>query len=192
MHLAADYQAGALRGSGPRYERRTMDDSENRTLQEWRELRGLSREELAEQTGVDADLIARLEELGDPTYGPDTWMGGEFAREVISPLADALGTSAEAIRMDVVPEEPMPGYYVLDILALEQLDPEIAEFLWTHAESLALRRAGPSRWGVVLTTLEHADTQETAETIFAWRQRNGWRGERRERTLQGADEEDKG
>ncbi len=171
-----------------------MDDREIRrvrTLRRWRERRGLSREELAELAGVDADLIARLEELGDPTYGPDTRMGQRFNREVLAPLADALlDGSAEAFHIQVVPEEPMPGYYVLDPLALEELSPETAEFLGEHAEALDLRMAVPSRWGVVLKTLEQADTQADADAIVAWRASNGWRSERWRRTLEGADEED--
>jgi transcriptional regulator with XRE-family HTH domain len=150
-----------------------VGEDETRTLKEWRELKGWSREELAAQTGVGADLIARLEEVGDPTYGAGTRMGERFFQEVISPLADAL--EAGAISMEVVPGEPMPGHYVFDILLLEELDPEAAEFLWTHVEELDLRIAVPNRWGVGLKTLEQADTQEDAEAIAAWRENNGWR-----------------
>jgi hypothetical protein len=77
--------------------------------------------------------------------------------------------------------------YVLDPLALEELSPEVAEFLGEHAEALDLRMAVPSRWGVVLKTLEQANTQADADAIFAWRKSNGWRSERRKRTLEGAD-----
>ncbi len=118
-----------------------------RTIREWRELRGLSREELAEAAGIDADLIARLEEVGSPTYS-NTIEGDAFANAVIGPISEALG--ADIIRLPDVPLDARPGALVLDLVALYELDGSVADFLIEHAEEIGLRLAVPNRWDVGL------------------------------------------
>ena len=82
--------------------------SESMTLREWRELRGLTREELAEKVGVSANIIARLEEVGDPTYA-DTLEGDTFLNHAIGPIMEALDLK-EGVALTEVPVGVRPGY----------------------------------------------------------------------------------
>jgi len=145
-----------------------MDESKDRTLKEWREQRGLSREELAERTGVDAVLLARLEEVGDPTYA-DTIEGDAFLKEVIGPIMEVLGLE-EGVAMDKVPIDAAAGAYVLDPGALSKLDEDVECFLAEHAEEIGLRVAVPNRWDVGLKP--YADLEEADyEAIVAYKAR---------------------
>jgi transcriptional regulator with XRE-family HTH domain len=128
-----------------------MEDK-SRTLREWRELRGTSREELAEQSGVEPAMIARLEEVGDPTV-PNTIEGDRFANTVVAALMKALDAHG-GIAIGSVPANAMPGHLVLDLMALARLDEDVADFLTRHAEEIHLRMAVPTCWGIGLKNYE--------------------------------------
>jgi transcriptional regulator with XRE-family HTH domain len=130
--------------------------SESKTLREWRELRGLTREELAEKVGVSANIIARLEEVGDPTYA-DTLEGDTFLNHVIGPIMEALDLK-EGVALTEVPVGVRPGYVVLDIAALWELDEGAVRLLLERAEELDLRLAVPNGWDVGLK--RHEDVTE--------------------------------
>jgi hypothetical protein len=133
-----------------------MENMEHRTLKEWREVRGLSRDELAERTGVDTETIARLEEVGDPTY-VCTRESDEYTNVVIGPIMEALGLQG-GVELAEVPSEARPGHFVLDPSALSELDEGVARFLMEHAEEIDLRCAVPNEWDVGLK--RHEDVTE--------------------------------
>jgi transcriptional regulator with XRE-family HTH domain len=130
--------------------------SEAKTLKEWRQLRGLSRDELAARVGIDAETIARLEEVGDPTYA-NSIEGDAYLNSVIGPIMEALELK-EGVSLAEVPGEARPGNFVLDLAALWELDEGVARFLMEHAEELDLRCAVPNKWDVGLK--RHEDVTE--------------------------------
>jgi transcriptional regulator with XRE-family HTH domain len=130
-----------------------MENMEGRTLKEWRELRGLSRDELAERVGVDAETIARLEEVGDPTYA-DTIEGDAYLNGVIGPIMEALGLDG-GVALTELPSAARPGCFVLDPAALWELDESVARFIIEHAEEIDLRLAVPNKWDVGLKPHEY-------------------------------------
>ncbi len=110
----------------------------SRTLKEWREHRGLSREELAERVGVLASMIERWEEVGLDEE-PGSRLGDLFVGKVM----DALEVE-EGLVFPYVPDSPKPGDFIITPGAgAESLLEEIIE----HAEELNLRMAAPDRWG---------------------------------------------
>jgi transcriptional regulator with XRE-family HTH domain len=127
--------------------------SEYKTLKEWRELRGLTREELAEKAGVSERVIGRLEEVGDPTYA-NTLEGDTFLNHVIGPIMEALELD-EGVAFAEVPKEVRPGNVVLDMAALWELDEGVVRFLLEHAEELDVRLAVPNGWDVGLKSYEY-------------------------------------
>jgi transcriptional regulator with XRE-family HTH domain len=143
-------------------------ENNGRTLREWRELRGMSREELAEKSGVDEDMIARLEEVGDPVES-GTIEGDVFARRVIGPILDALDAH-DGIAIASVPMDVTPGHWVLDFAALSDLDDSIADFLVEHAGEIALRVAVPNRWGIGLKRFADVDGAD-AQAIVDYNRR---------------------
>jgi transcriptional regulator with XRE-family HTH domain len=139
-----------------------MDES--KSLKEWRELGGLSRAELAESVGVDAEIIARLEEVGHPTYA-DTMEDDAFLDSVIGPIMEVLGLK-EGVSLTEVPSKVKPGNIVFDAAALWELDESVARFVMEHAEEIDLRCAIPNRWDVGLKRDEdvtEADSREIKE-----------------------------
>jgi transcriptional regulator with XRE-family HTH domain len=143
---------------------------ENRTLKEWRELRGLSREELAEKAGVSVGILARLEEVGEP-YADDTVEGDAFLQLVTGPIMSALGLE-EVVVTDVVPKYAAPGDLVLDPGGLAELDESVWRFLIEHAEEINLRVAVPNRWDVGLK--RHQDVSEAdAVAIHSYLENQG-------------------
>ena len=136
--------------------------SESKTLKDWRELKGLSREELAEIASVDAETIARGEEVGDPTY-VNTIEGDAFLNEVIGPIMDALGLK-EGVSLTEVPSKPKLGTFVLDLAGLSELDESVARFVLEHAEEIDLRCAVPNKWDVGLKRHEEV-TEADARAI---------------------------
>ncbi len=139
--------------------------SESKTLREWRELRGLSRAELAEATSLEEELIARIEEVGVPTP-VSTRKDDDFTDEVLGSIMEALDIE-EDIYFNDAPIEAKPGDFVLDPSKLADLDPGISEFLQSHAEELDLRVAVPNEWDVALKP--YADIRrEDLETIRDW------------------------
>ncbi len=140
-----------------------MEDA--RTLKEWRELRGLSRAELAEATFLEEDLIARIEEVGIPTRA-SMRKDDDFTDEVLGSIMEALDLE-EDIYFNDAPIESSPGDIVFDPSKLADLDPGIAEFLQSHAEELNLRVAVPNQWDVALKP--YADIQrEDIKAIGEW------------------------
>ncbi len=137
-----------------------------RTLKEWRELRGLSREELAEQTFLDEKLIARIEEVGVPAPA-SIRKTDDFTDEVLGSIMEALDLE-EGISFNDAPIEANPGDMVLDPSRLAKLDPGILEFLQSHAEELNLRVAVPNQWDVALKP--YADIRgEDLKAMSEWR-----------------------
>src|SRR5215217_3297613 len=130
----------------------SMENMEYQTLKEWRELMGLSRDELAERTGVDTETIARLEEVGDPTY-TSTIERDEYLDEVMGPIMEELGLQG-GVELTEVPNEARPGHLVLDLAALLELDKAVARFLMEHAKEINLRCAVPNKWDVGLKRFE--------------------------------------
>jgi transcriptional regulator with XRE-family HTH domain len=149
--------------------------SKHKTFKEWRELRGLSREELAEKTWLDEELIARIEEVGVPTPA-SIRKADDFGSEVLDSISEALDIE-EGVGYDVAPIEANPGDYVLNPTALAALDPGIVEFLKEHAEELDLRVGIPNQWDVALKPIGKVSLED-AENIKAWRQEeNAYRKE---------------
>jgi transcriptional regulator with XRE-family HTH domain len=135
---------------------------EDRTLREWRELRGFTREELAEKVGVPARVIARLEEVGDPTY-TNTIEGDAYLNGIIGPIMEALGIDG-GVALAEVPRKARPGHLVLDGATLSELDEGIVRFLIEHAEEIDLRLAVPNKWDVRLKRHEYV-TEADAKAI---------------------------
>jgi len=140
---------------------------EGKTLKEWRERRGLSREELADKSGVDLGDITWWEEVGFPTYYSSR-QGDASGRTFVGPLMEAPNTKEGVVATDA-PVEAEPGAYVLDPAKLGELDSGVVEFLREHAEEIGLRMAVPSRWDVALQPFENlgpedvqGERQETA------------------------------
>ncbi len=139
--------------------------SEPRTLREWRELRGLSREELAEATFLEEELIARIEEVGVPSRA-SMRKDDDFTDEVLGSIMEVLNLK-EGLHLNDAPIETQPGDFVLNPVELAKLNPEILEFLQSHAEELSLRVAVPNEWDVALKPC--ADIRwEDCEAIGDW------------------------
>ncbi len=139
--------------------------SEPKTLKEWREFRGLSRQQLAEATFLEEKLIARIEEVGVPTRA-SVRKDDDFTNEVLGSIMEALDLE-EDIYFNDAPIESSPGDFVFDPSKLADLDPGIVEFLQNHAEELNLRVAVPNQWDVALKPYPDI-RREDLEAIRDW------------------------
>jgi hypothetical protein len=136
---------------------------EDKTLKEWRELRGLSREELADKSDVDLEDIARWEEVGFPTYFSSR-QGDALSQSFVGPLMEAPNAK-EGVAATDAPVEAEPGAYVLDLAKLGELDSGVVEFLREHAEEIGLRMAVPNRWDVALQPFENLEPEDVQVVI---------------------------
>lgn len=113
----------------------------SKTLKEWRELRGLTREELAQRIGVTADMVERWEEIG-LDYEPGSRAGDYLVGKIMEVLE-----VEEGLRLEHIPSEPKPGDLVITPAAgAESLLEEILE----HSEELHVRMAVPDGCGLSL------------------------------------------
>lgn len=129
-----------------------------KTLKEWRELKGMSREELASELNdrltkqpagggmfwypVTGTHIARWEEVGLPVK--EGFESDIFGNTVLSVLMDLLGVDEQGLDIEHMPVGPDAGHYVLNPAKLAALDVEVLAFLHEHAEELDLRTAVPN------------------------------------------------
>ncbi len=140
-----------------------MDEA--KTLKQWRELRGLTIQELAEATFLEEELIARIEEVGVPMPA-SMRKADDFTDEVLGSIMDALDVK-EGVRFNDAPIEAQPADFVLDPTALAELDAEILEFLQSHAEEISLRVAVPNKWDVALKPYANI-RREDYEALREW------------------------
>jgi transcriptional regulator with XRE-family HTH domain len=142
---------------------------EVRTLKELRELRGFSRDELAEMIRVDPEDLARWEEVGLPVY-LGTKDDALFAFYVFPRLVDALNAYDNVIEAVEAPTEARPGDLVLSLGALLQIDPDTSCFLADHAKEINLRVAVPNRWDIALKRLENVVPKDWEAIVSALKQ----------------------
>jgi transcriptional regulator with XRE-family HTH domain len=138
--------------------------AESKTLRDWRELRGLTVEELADMIGQDSERVERWEELGWD-WEPYTSAGDAEDQEVINSLFAALGIEGGIAGVHA-PPAPEPGQYVVDPAKLPE---DMLRFLVENAEEVGVRVSLPSRWGAYLKAhafLEPADL-EALEAHYA-------------------------
>jgi transcriptional regulator with XRE-family HTH domain len=111
----------------------------SKTLKEWREHRGLSREELAGRVGVVESMVERWEEVG-----LDAEPGSRLGDLFIGKLMEALEVE-EGLMIEHVPDSPKVG----DLVITPGPDLGIEELL-ERAEELNLRIVIPDAWGQTL------------------------------------------
>lgn len=99
--------------------------SEPKELQELRQERGLSVEKLAEQSGVEAEIIRAIER-GRWYQENDGFFAPEEEREILWRLMETLGAEETGILMDT-PPSLRPGDIVLGAEASELLPKEVIE-----------------------------------------------------------------
>ena len=133
-----------------------LDVNEPRTLKEWRELRGMSIDEVAGKTGFPPEQIRRWEEVGFDAH-PYTKKGDELLNEALGELYLVLGVEEEGMSgPDYAPSAPRPGSFVVEP------NPEVleVEFIQRNAEALDLRLAVPTEWGTILKPLGDVSGEE--------------------------------
>jgi transcriptional regulator with XRE-family HTH domain len=135
------------------------EEQKARTIQGWRELRGLSREELADKSGIPAALIAQLEDAGEP-FESGTSAGSRFSNRVYGALNEALGARAGFLVPTAALVDAPLGHWVLDGTALADLDADVAGFLIEHAEKIGLRVAVQTEHGILLKDYENVDSDD--------------------------------
>jgi len=123
--------------------------SKGMTLKEWRELRGLSREDLAERAGVTASMVERWEEIG-----LDAAPGSRYGDHLVGRLFGALDIDGSLI-LENVPSEPNPG----DLVVTPGAGVEPGDLLKLVADPDAVRIAVPNDWGLTLKPV-HELTEE--------------------------------
>ncbi len=130
------------------------------TLREWRELRGLSREDLAERIGVTAFEVERWEEVGFD-HPPGSRLGDFVAGKVV----DALD-AGEGLKLEHVPSEPNPG----DLIITGGPGVDIEDLIG-RAEELNIRIAVPDRYGLSLKPLKDGLTEEDYAALAEYHER---------------------
>ncbi|MDP9484719.1 MAG: helix-turn-helix transcriptional regulator [Actinomycetota bacterium] len=125
-------------------------DNEPRTLKDWRELRGLTVEELADAIGQEPERVERWEAIGWD-WEPYTSSGDAEKQDVLGSLVDVLDITGGIVGVHA-PPSPQPGRYVVDPTKLPE---HVLRFLNEHAEEIDLRMTLPSRWGPYLKEHEH-------------------------------------
>ncbi len=118
-----------------------MEDA--KTLKEWRELRGLSAQEVADRVGVDLSRYQRWEEVGFD-WDSDTREGAELLDLYVAKLMRVFGLPDEGLVVNDVPSKPNPGDLVVRGV------PEIVRLLSEYGDEINPRMAVPTRWGIVL------------------------------------------
>ncbi len=128
------------------------------TLKEIRELRGISVVELADRSGIPAQLIERWEEVGVDA-APATRKADYFADHEL-PALDEILEFGEAVKVPYVPSEAEPG----DIVVTAPGHSESLERLLKEAQetdNLKVRIAVPTEdWGVVLKSPENVTPED--------------------------------
>jgi transcriptional regulator with XRE-family HTH domain len=132
----------------------------SRTLREWREYRGISREELAERVGVTASMIERWEDIG-LDYEP----GSRAGDYIVGKFMDALEIE-EGLRLEHVPSEPKPG----DLVITGGPGVDIEDLI-ERAEELNVRIAVPDRFGLSLKPLKDGLTEEDFAALAEYHER---------------------
>jgi transcriptional regulator with XRE-family HTH domain len=127
-------------------------DNKSRTLKEWRELRRLTVEELADAIGQEPFLVERWEAIGWD-WEPYTRSGDAEKQDVLGSLLDVLNITGGIVGVHA-PPSPEPGQYVVDPTKLPE---HVLRFFNEHAEEIGLRMALPSRWGPYLKEHEHLE-----------------------------------
>jgi transcriptional regulator with XRE-family HTH domain len=134
------------------------DEEPTPTLKEWRELREITLEELAERTGIPLAVLERWEEIGIDAapYSREA----DFLRDnYLSVVLWELGASS--VTSSYTPTNPEPGQLIIE----SPEDPEVMDFLLGRAKELGLRVAVPTeKWGTVLKDA-HDLTGEDAQAI---------------------------
>lgn len=126
----------------------------SRTLREWREYRGLSREELAGRVGVHAGAVRRWEEIG-----LDCEPGSRAGDYIVGKVMEALEVE-EGLKLEHVPSEPKPG----DMVITPGPGVDIEDLIG-RAEELNVRIAVPDRFGLSLKPLKDGLTEEDYAAI---------------------------
>ena len=126
-----------------------MSNDSSKTLAEWREHRGLSREELAERVGATAQMVERWEEIG-----LDVEPGSRHGDYLVGRIMAALRVDGE-LHLGHVPDSPNPGDLVISP------GPGVnIEDLLERAEELNVRVAAPSKWGPMMKPIERLGTAD--------------------------------
>lgn len=127
-----------------------------RTIQEWRELRSMSIEGLAECIGVPESMVERWEKIGLGAE-PGSLTGDYF----MSRLVEALD-AGEGLKISYVPDSPNPG----DLIITPGRTPgfEIEDLL-DRAEALNLRVAVPDPYGMSLKPPKNLTDEDNAALI---------------------------
>ncbi len=151
------------------------------TLKEIRELRGMSVGELADRSGIPAELIERWEEVGVDA-APATRKADFFTDHELPALGEILDIG-EAVKVSHAASEAEPGDIVVTAFrhseSLERLLQEAQE-----TDNLELRIAVPTeKWGVVLKSPEDV-TPEDRQAIASYEAAEAVHNEQRLRVLE--------
>ncbi len=145
--------------------RRRIGVSEPKELGELRAEKGLSVEELAEQSGVDADIIRAIER-GRWYQESEGFVVNREEGEVTHRLTKALGAEEAGILMDT-PPKLQPGDIVLGAEASGLLTQEVIE---ANADKIGIAVPDPETGEVGLIWYESL-TQEDIDKVLADRSR---------------------
>lgn len=138
--------------------------SEDRTLKEWRELRGLSREDLAQRLGLTALMVERWEEVG-----LDAEPGSRYGDYLVGRIFDALDIDG-SLNLEDVPSEPNPG----DVVIRPEAGLDIDELLKLAEEPDAVRIAVPNEWGLSLKPIGELAEEDHAALVEHFRQERAY------------------
>jgi transcriptional regulator with XRE-family HTH domain len=149
------------------------------TLKEFRELRGMSVEELADESGVPAQMIERWEGVGMDA-APITRKADFFAYHQLAALGEVLGF--DRVKVPFAASEAEPGDMVITAFRpSERLERLVQEALDT--EGVNVRIAVPTeRWGVVLKSADEV-TPEERQAIDSYEAEEAAHNEERLRVL---------